>query len=38
MWTKTKCFFGFHRWNKYHGYYDEKVAIGAQCIDCGKIN
>jgi hypothetical protein len=35
--TRVNCFFGWHRWSRYSGYYDERVYPGAHCLDCGEV-
>lgn len=32
MKNKILCFFGFHDWSQYRGYYKEHVADGAHCL------
>ena len=35
---KLKCKLGFHDWDKYSGYYKERVSKNAVCKRCDKKN
>lgn len=36
--NKLACKLGFHDWDKYNGYYKERVSWNATCQRCGKKN
>lgn len=38
IWNWTACKLSFHKWDKFNGYYEERVARGAVCKRCGKVN
>ncbi len=31
MLDRLKCRLGWHKWDKFHGYYEERPAAGAHC-------
>lgn len=33
--TRLKCKLGWHEWDMYAGFYEERVAKGAHCLECG---
>lgn len=35
IWNWTNCKLGFHKWDKYSGFYEEKPHYQAKCKRCG---
>lgn len=35
MLTRLKCWLGWHSWDMYSGFYEERVHPSAKCFDCG---